>query len=369
MAVIDRPLASLKLRRGLLAVLLGALAWLCIVVLRPFITPIAWAAIIAYVSWPAYRRVERLCRHRPAASALVMTTLVTVVIVAPLLLLGVLVQDEVAGAYRALIAYRTGAAELPAFLRSWPGLADSVQHAIDQLAGEPAVLRQLVVDWAMDSHDALLGMVGSVGRNVAKFIVALITVFFFYRDGHRLAQQSGAIMAQLFGDRLDRYVRAGTTMARAVVFGFVVTAVAQGTIAGIGYAAVGADAPIALGALTALASIVPVVGTGLVWGTAAVTLLATGHAWPGIALLAWGTLLVHPVDNLLRPLLISSATQVPFLLIMFGVIGGIAAFGLVGLFIGPVALAIATAIWREWLNERPGASRPATATSNSPPGA
>lgn len=153
------------------------------------------------------------------------------------------------------------------------------------------------------------------------------------------------------------------------------TQLVQGAIAGIGYAVVGVDAPVLLGALTALASVVPVVGTFLVWGVVAAALMLTGHAWPGVALLVWGTVLVNPADNLLRPLLISNATQMPFLLVMFGVIGGLAAFGLVGLFVGPVALAVATAVWREWLNERdlahpPGAGRPdGGAAPGAPPAA
>jgi predicted PurR-regulated permease PerM len=364
MATTERPVASLRLRRALLAGLLAVLAWLCIVVLRPFVTPVIWAAIIAYVSWPAFRRVGTLCHRQPTTSAFVMTMLVAVIVIGPLLVLGTLLQDEVFRVVHALRAYRTGAAELPAFLQSIPGLSDALQQAIDRLAGDPIVLRRLIVDWAMDSHDELLGMLGSVGRNIAKLGVALITAFFFYRDGPRLVRQTSHLLARLFGDRLDRYVRAASTMVRAVVFGFLVTAVAQGTIAGIGYAVVGAEAPVTLGALTALASVIPLIGTGLVWGIVAATLMVTGHVWPGIALVAWGTVLVHPVDNLLRPLLISAATQVPYLLVMFGVIGGIAAFGLVGLFIGPVSLAVATAIWREWLDDRPSApdstdSRPA----------
>ena len=89
----------------------------------------------------------------------------------------------------------------------------------------------------------------------------------------------------------------------------------------------------------------------IVWAPAAVGLFLGGHAWKAVFLVAWGTLLVHPVDNLLRPYLISSVTRVPFLLVMFGALGGLAAFGLVGLFIGPVILGVASAIWREWATE------------------
>ena len=137
-------------------------------------------------------------------------------------------------------------------------------------------------------------------------------------------------------------------MARAVVFGILITAIVQGALAGRGYAIFGVEAPVLLGAVTALASIVPIFGTFLIWGSVSAALVLSGHLWPGLGLMAWGIVLVHPADNLIRPLLISNATHMHFLLIMFGVLGGLAAFGLVGLFIGPVALAVANAVWREW---------------------
>ena len=146
-------------------------------------------------------------------------------------------------------------------------------------------------------------------------------------------------------------------MLKAAVFGLLVTAIVQGALAGIGFALFRVDAPVLLGALTAIASIIPIVGTFLVWGSASVWLAVTGHLWLALGLFAWGLVVVHPADNILRPLLISTSTRLPFLLVMFGVIGGLAAFGLVGLIMGPVALAIATAVWREWAAEgRPSGS-------------
>lgn len=154
--------------------------------------------------------------------------------------------------------------------------------------------------------------------------------------------------AILAGDRLDHYLRAAGVMTRAVIYGFLVAACAQGLVAGIGYQLVGLQAPARLGTLTGVLSVVPLLGTALVWAPAGLWFLLTGHLWQGVALLAWGTLLVHPIDNLLRPLLISAAAHVPFLLIIFGALGGMAAFGLVGAFVGPVLLGIALTIWREW---------------------
>jgi predicted PurR-regulated permease PerM len=140
-------------------------------------------------------------------------------------------------------------------------------------------------------------------------------------------------------------------MTRAVVYGLLVTALAQGVIAGIGYQIFGLEAPALLGALTGLLSTAPLLGTAFVWVPLGVGLVLAGHTLKGVLLLAWGFLLVHPTDNVLRPLLISSVTRVPFLLVMFGAIGGLIAFGLVGVFVGPVLLGVASSVWLEWAAE------------------
>jgi predicted PurR-regulated permease PerM len=114
---------------------------------------------------------------------------------------------------------------------------------------------------------------------------------------------------------------------------------------------VGLEGPVLLGVLTGVLSAIPAIGTGIVWAPLGVWLLINGSAWKGVLLLLWGSLLVHPIDNVLRPLLISNATRVPFLLVLFGAIGGLTTFGLVGIFVGPVLLGIAMAVWREWAIE------------------
>jgi predicted PurR-regulated permease PerM len=107
-------------------------------------------------------------------------------------------------------------------------------------------------------------------------------------------------------------------------------------------------------------------GTSLVWGPIALWLLLSDHVWPAVALFAWGVILVHPIDNVIRPLVISNVTQIPFLLVMFGVLGGLAAFGLIGLFMGPVILAIGVAVWRAWLQvEAPQSDQE---SARAPPG-
>jgi len=130
----------------------------------------------------------------------------------------------------------------------------------------------------------------------------------------------------------------------------VATALAQGALAGLGYWWARVDGPVLLGAVTALVAMLPF-GAPLVWGSIGAWLLVSGEFAAGIGLLLWGALVVSWVDNLIRPLVISSATRIPFLLVLFGVLGGLAAFGLIGLFLGPVILAVLVAVWREWLDE------------------
>ena len=133
-----------------------------------------------------------------------------------------------------------------------------------------------------------------------------------------------------------------------MVYGILLTAIAQGLLAGLGYWVAGVPAPVLLTLVTILLALVPF-ATPFVWGGVAVWLLVQGHTLEAIGLAVWGTLVISWVDNLIRPLVISSATKISFLLVMFGVLGGLAAFGFVGLFIGPVILAILLAVWREWL--------------------
>ena len=354
--------ASSALTRTLLVCLLGALTLLCVVILQPFLTALVWAAVLAYITWPGYIGVRRLCRQRPTLAAALQTFLVALSLIGPFFWLAALLQDQVTDAYQALLTYRAeGGAMLPAFLRKIPWLGDVMQRAVDRYAADPLLIRQLLIDWAQRSRAELLGVIGNAGRNFAKLLITVATVFFLYRDGDRLVQQASLVINRFFGDRLSQYFHAAGAMTRAVVYGLLATALAQGSLAGLGYWVAGLQAPILLGVLTALLALIPF-GAPIVWGPTGVWLLLNGHVAAGIGLLLWGALVVSSVDNVIRPLVISGATRVPFLLVMLGVLGGLAAFGLVGLFVGPVALAVGTAVWREWLEKHTDCPPPSSSS-------
>lgn len=336
-------------RRLLLAAAALGLALSCLWVLRPFIVPILWAAILAYASWPLYRALRRPLRRLGTLAALLMTLLIGCAVVLPVLWILVLVQGELIVAYHQLAGYLAhGPPMLPPLVRRTPWLGEHLQEALRRYSADPAALAQQASGWVLSWASRLGTLIGGVGRNLLRVALTFVTLFFLFRDGERVAAQGQRVLQGVFHDRLAPYLLTAGRMTRAVVYGLLVTAFVQGLIAGIGYAVIGLSAPVLLGLLTGVLSFVPLAGTAILWVPISLWLLVSGHVIKGIVLLGWGSLLVHPAENVLRPLLISNAMRVPFLLVLFGALGGLAAFGLIGIFLGPVLLAVGLSVWREW---------------------
>jgi predicted PurR-regulated permease PerM len=200
----------------------------------------------------------------------------------------------------------------------------------------------------------LLTQAGSVAKNtleiLTSFLIMLLTLFFVLRDGHRFY---GALYQAIpldpehkaaIGERLKNTVD-------AVVKGVMLTAMAQGAVAGLAYALLGLSFPVFLGGLTALMALLPFGGTALVWGPLALYLFFTAPVWKGIALIVIGAGLVGLMDNLLQPWLIGSKADLPMLFLFFACLGGIAQFGLIGLFLGPIILGIVLAAFQIYRDE------------------
>ena len=348
--MIDQATARF-IRRIIVGLLLGGLVMLGYTVVQPFIIPVAWAMIIAYASWPLYCLLRQSIKLRPTLSALLMTLLVTTAFILPTLWVISLLRDEVGIAYTHFNSrIAEGPPKLPEYIRTLPWLGSWLDGLITQSIGDPAAFQDKISTWLQEGSNQLVSVLGDVGRNAAKVGFALITLFFMFRDGEHILTQVHKVLFRFLGARIDNYLAAVGEMTIAVVWGLILTALAQGFVAGLGYWWLDLSAPMLLGAITALVSMIPF-GAPFAWGSITVFLLIDGQYLNGIILLIWGALAVSSVDNLVRPMVISSATQIPFLLVMFGVLGGLAAFGLVGLFMGPVILAVLMAIWQEWLEE------------------
>lgn len=339
------------IRRTIVGLLLAGLIALGYFVLQPFLIPVAWAMIIAYTSWPIYSFLYRSLKVNATLSALLMTMLITTAFILPTLWVISLLRHEIGTVYTHINSLITqGPPALPDYIKTLPWLGDWLNGLITQSSQEPDLVQNKVALWLQESSNQMISLLGDVGRNAAKVGFTLITLFFLFRDGEQLFSQVHRVLFRFLGERVNNYLIAVGKMTTAVVWGLIITALAQGVVAGIGYWWLGLSAPMLLGTITALVAMVPF-GAPFAWGGIALFLLIGGQYLNGIILLAWGALAVSSVDNLVRPIVISNASQIPFLLVMFGVLGGLAAFGLVGLFMGPVILAVLIAIWQEWLEE------------------
>lgn len=331
-------------------VLLGIMVAFGYVVIKPFLVPISWATILALMTWPAYLRLHQLLGRKRYIAAITMTALLIVLFLVPLVWLLIQLQGELTQVYQTLSEKYTGQPILlPGIIARTPVLGPLIQEWLNEDWSNPLVwqkqLRELIEPWLSE----IAGIAGKIGQNILKLTITVITLFFFYSDGEIIIEQIRRGLRKILGDPAETYFRVVGETTRAVVYGLIVSAMAQGFIAGMGYGLMDVGAPVLLGALTALTSLIPFIGTLMIWGPIGIWLLLTNHYASGLGILAWGSFLVNPADNILRPILISSASSIPLLLVLFGVLGGLLAFGMVGLFIGPLILSVLLAIWREWL--------------------
>jgi predicted PurR-regulated permease PerM len=318
--------------------------------MQPFIVPLIWGGILAYVSWPLQQRMLQLWRGRTTVAALSTTLILTLVLVVPIVWLVLILRVEAVNAYERVQTFLASQPVLPPELHDVPWLGPWLHETLQKLSANPGALEKELLQLLEQSSLETSRVIGGVGRNAAKLFFAMFSMFFLLRDGPRVFNDVRAVLEGVLGPRVRDYLEAVGATTQAVVYALILGAIAQGVVAGIGYWIFGVDAPALLGAVTALIALVPF-GAPLVWGSLSVWLILTGKMWFGVGLLLWGVVLVSWIDNIIRPLVISSATRMPFLLVVFGVLGGVLAFGLVGLFIGPVLLAVSIALWREWLEQ------------------
>ena len=338
------------LRRLITVVLLTGLVLLGFRVMEPFIVPVVWAAILAFVSWPVYERLLRLLRGRSVVASLLMTTAVSVAVIAPLAWLAVVLRIELVRAWHDTQALLAGGVQLPPAVLKLPWIGDHLRDLTARAAQDPHTLGVELRKFADHSFDEITHVIGGISRNVVKLVLTVVSLFFVYQRGQRFARQVARALEQVLGPRVDNYLLAIEQTVKAVVYGLVLAALVQGVLVGLGYWAAGTGAPVFLAALTTVCGLIPFAAP-TIWGGVCAWLFVKGSTVAAVGLLIWGGVVMGWTDHIVRPLLISREAEIPFLIVMFGVLGGLAAFGLVGLFVGPVILAVLLAVWREWLLE------------------
>ncbi|MDI1308803.1 MAG: AI-2E family transporter [Methylotenera sp.] len=326
---------------------LGGLITLASMVIAPFLAPIAWAGVLAYASWPLAEKIRRWCTNKDTFAALLATTLLGLTLFLPLIWLIWLAQLELGHLLPALQTFLANPPPVPETLRQLPWIGDWLMQQHAHLTANPHGASLIVKTWLAE-HKADLSMVaGGLGKSLAKMIFVVVILFFFFRDGTRIMRELRHVLERFIGANAHDYLHAAGTTTRAVVYGILLTALVQGIVAGLGYWVAGLSSPVMFGVLTMILALIPF-GTPLAWGAAGLLLLLQGETSAAIGVWIWGAAIVSQLDNVLRPLFISSISPIPFLLVLFGVLGGLLAFGLVGLFIGPIVLSVVWAVWREW---------------------
>ena len=340
------------LQKVLLFGLIFILFYLSFQVLKYFIVPVLWAAIIAYITWPLYHSVQKLCGPRPTLSATIMISMVVLVVGIPLTFAIFMLQHEGRNLFYELQKQVfSGHLDVPQFIRDLPIIGKEVTRTLKEINTDPNSIVQNVSGWFQSHLNYGRLVLSEISKNIFKLCFAVMSLFFFYRDGQTILNQVSKALEMVIGPRIHHYLDTISETTRAVVYGVGLTAIAQALLAGLSYFVAGVPNPMVLTIVTFIFALIPF-GPPVAYSAVSLWLFSQGQTIEAIGVMVWGVCVVSTADNVIRPLVISGATQIPFLLIMFGVLGGLASFGMVGLFVGPVILAVLLAIWREWLHEQ-----------------
>jgi predicted PurR-regulated permease PerM len=334
-------------RRGFMVLAVAVLGYALWQVLTPFWGALAWSICLAVLLAPLQDRLTRRFGDRPGAAAGLLTALTPFVVFVPVALLGMAFVDQ----GRSLLfelqrsPWRIDAGTLGR-IEEYPVIGPLLQRAVALLDLDGAQ----VSDWLLGFGQGLLRIAADFGSslvlNVLSTTVAvrmmLFLLFFMLRDGRAMLRRLSHLVP-LDAQHRERLTDLMANTTRAVVYGSGLTALIQGALTAIGFAVTGLPSPIVFGVLAALFSLLPAGGTAFVWIPATLALAGMGRNGAALFMLAWGAI-ISVTDNFLRPLLVSKQAHVSALAVFVGVVGGAAAFGGVGLIVGPVLLTLVSAV-------------------------
>ena len=324
-------------------IILAAVALLFLYLLKPFFFPIFWAAVIAGIFQPIYRRINRRL-HRPNLSTVVVFFAIALIILLPAAVVGTLVFNESVQIYAALSP-------------DTKHLNKNFDHLISSITNHPyaklfhvnkALVLAKTAEIARGITNYIFVNLTALTQNtlglLVKFAIMLYTLFFFVRDGDKFLKLAMRVFPLGMGREKFLYERflvtARSTLKVTMIIGGI-----QGALGGIVFFVTGIEGALFWGLLMVIMAVVPAVGCAIIWGPAGIIMLLTGHLWEGIVILATGVLVISTIDNLLRPILIGQDVEMHPLLIFLSTLGGIVVFGFSGFVIGPIIASLLLAIW------------------------
>jgi predicted PurR-regulated permease PerM len=320
-----------------------AFAW----ILFPYYGAVFWATVLAIVFAPAYRRLARSMRQKRTLAALATVTIILMIVILPLTLIAALLVQEGFNVYERIQSGELNIVRY--FQQAFGALPEWVTNLLDRFGlTNLGLMQERLSASLLKGSQFLVAQALNIGQNTFDLIVNLFIVlyllFFLLRDGDVLAKRIRDAIPLPAEQQRDLF-NSFTTVIRATVKGNVVVAVVQGALGGLIFWFLGVHAPVLWAVLMTILSLLPAVGSGLVWLPVAIYFLVTGAIWQGAVLIAYGALVIGLVDNVLRPLLVGKDTKMPDYVVLISTLGGLAIFGLNGFVMGPVIAAMFMAAW------------------------
>jgi len=336
-------LAQDKLRIYLSIILLASAAWL----LHGFIPAMLWAAVIVIATWPLRLVVEVKTKLGDTGVAIVMTSLVAALFFFPIgYVLFHAATEAGTVTHWMLVAQKTGIA-VPEWVPGIPVIGDSATAWWRENLSDPAALSSLI---GQSDNASLAEYARRFGIQVAHRLITLlftiVVIFFLYRGGKDLSRKTLGLLNKLTGESGDRYGLQAAVAIRATVSGLVLVGFAEGLLIGISYLLAGAPHPAILALLTGVLAMIPFAAP-IIFGGVSIVLLAKGSMLAAVSVFTFGMLVLFIGDHFVRPKIIGDAVKLPFLWVLFGILGGVEVFGLIGLFVGPALMALVMTMWRD----------------------
>jgi predicted PurR-regulated permease PerM len=336
-----------KLERNLGWIVAVVLLGGCLLVLRPFVSALLWAVVLCFSSWPIYRRLLRLLGNRRTVAALLMTLAMVLIVLLPFLIVVPTLADNVKEFTTAARRWtEEGPPNPPAWLVKVPVMGQKATDYWQSMATDTAKLWTEARRFIEPVSAWLLKGGLALGGGLMELALSIFIAFFLFRDGISTAKRLTTVVERIGGEHGMHLLTVASNTVRGVVYGILGTALVQAVMAGAGFAIAGVPGAGLLALLTFFLSVMPM-GPPLIWVPAALWLFNQGSNGWGFFMLIWGVG-VSSIDNVVKPWLISQGSNLPFLLILFGVLGGALAFGFIGVFLGPTLLAVGFRLLEEW---------------------
>lgn len=325
---------------------------LTVYVLHRFVPALLWGSIITMVTYPMYKRWAALCLGYNNFAALTFTILVSVVIFIPLSWIVTVFVKEVQIFINFVVHVHQHGEKAPEMFTSLPLIGNELGHYWETNFSQPGGIKS----WLAGLHVSLSPAsyyIKQIGVSVVHRSVllgfSLLCVFFFYRDGEKLIKQVHIVGQNCLGKRWSHFTQDLPQMLRATVNGTILVGFGVGTIMGLAYNILGFPAPALAGFFTAVAAMIPF-AVPIVFVMVALALWMQGSILGAFIILVLGTLVMFIADHFLKPVLIGNTTKLHFLAVLFGILGGVEGFGVMGLFLGPIVMVLFMSLWRELLD-------------------